>query len=181
MHFSRVAQGLAVAPVVAELEAHPELWNQHPMRKVTPGSPHAEMDDIWVRAIEGGTSPEPFRQPHHPVFYPAWGLLPSLRPIVFDLMRLVGATHLGGILITRLPPGARILPHCDAGGWHAEFHDAKVYVALQSNLGCINRWPDGEFVMRDGEAWQFENRVVHEAVNRGARDRLVAIVSMATR
>jgi hypothetical protein len=39
--------------------------------------------------------------------YPAWQLLPQLRPIIFDLMRRVEAVQLGRVLITRLAPGKR--------------------------------------------------------------------------
>ena len=35
---SLIRSGVDVAPLLAEIDAHPELWNQHPMRKAAPAN-----------------------------------------------------------------------------------------------------------------------------------------------
>ncbi len=170
-----------VPRVLDELDRHPELWDERPFR--TRGGPQSPFDgtsDIWVRWREPVelTSPEAFCEPHFPVFYPAWHLLPSLRPMVFRLMATVEATHLGGILITRVPPGGEIKPHNDCGTWHAEFHRVKVYIPLKTN-DRVQTWCEDEtLVMKTGEFWQFDNLVMHGLRNMGDEERISAIVCM---
>lgn len=130
------------------------------------------------RPIAELTSPEKFREPHFAEFYPAWHALPSLQPIVFDLMAKVQAVYLGGILITRISPGGKILPHDDIGSWHAEYHDCKVYVPLQANAQCVNHCLDESVVMQAGQAWIFNNLLTHSVDNDGETNRITAIVCM---
>lgn len=156
------------------LQLHPELWNAHNSRKDYERSPHRQTSDIWVRTAE---KREDFAQPHWPVWYPAYKQLPALRPIIFALMARVEATHLGGVLITRIPAGARVLPHADTG-WHPRHFGVKLYVPLASNDKCVFRVEDEEAVMRVGEVWWIDNTRVHEVINDGDTDRETLIICM---
>src|SRR5438132_1541130 len=101
-HFELIAGGVDVAPLLAQLDAHPELWDAHNSRKISDGSPHSRMSDIWVRynAIERlGEDRRRFNDEHVPVWYPAWYRLPALRPLIFNLMAQVQGEMLGGVLI----------------------------------------------------------------------------------
>lgn len=178
--FELIASGIDVAPLLSQLKAHPELWNQHPAR-TGEGSPHRGIPDIWVRyrAPEELTAPDKFDEPHFAAFYPAWRILTELHPIVFGIMAKVRATYLGGILITHIPPRRAVKPHADFG-WHPSHHNLKVYVPIQSSPGCIN-YCGGEAVnMRSGEAWSFNNLVEHSVVNDGDTDRYTLILCMRT-
>jgi hypothetical protein len=177
--FEKIAADLPVSAVLAELDAHPELWNEHPER-TSADSPHYGVPDIWVRFRPRHelTDAARFKGPHFAEFYPAWAALPSLHPIVFDLMARAKAVYLGGILITKIPPGGEVKPHHDRGGWHAEFHNHKVYVPLQSNDACVNHCEGESVVMRAGEAWSFDNLKVHSVRNDGETDRITAIICM---
>jgi hypothetical protein len=179
-HFTRLAEGIDVGPLLCQLNAHPELWDQHTVRKVAPGTPHSQMTDIWVRwrRLEELNEPKDFAEPHFPVWYPSWHLLPAIQPLVYALMAQVRCVHLGGILITRIPPGARIDPHHDRGGWHAEYHNCKVYIPIKSNARCVNVCESEEIAMRAGEVWTFNNLLVHSVENNGAEERITAIISM---
>ena len=105
------------------LQQQPELWNQNTSRTESPKSPHREMDDIWVRSGEGEGA-----------FHSEW-LEPAnklpLRPIVSQMMLSIGAAELGGILITRVPPGKTCYPHIDQG-WHASYYDK---MGISNHLG----------------------------------------------
>ena len=92
--------------------------------------------------------------------------LPSLHNVVWALMSTLKATELGGCLLTRLPPGGRILPHQD-DSWHAWHFNRKVYGVLRSNPWCINRCEDEAVSFRAGELWSFVNTVPHSVENGG--------------
>lgn len=178
-HFAKIIEGIDVAPVLAQLAAHPDLWDRDPERTALPDSPHAQASDIWIRfrAKSELTEPAKYGEPHFAEFYPAWYELTALRPIVFRVMARMQAVYLGGILITRIPAGAKILPHVDRG-WHPEFMNAKAYVIFQANERCINRCEDEAVIMRPGEAWLFNNLVTHSVDNDGDEERLVMVMTM---
>ena len=180
MRFLKLFDGIDVLPAVMQLQDNPQLWNEHPERTAAPDSPHYGVPDVWLRYRDQNelAAADYRNEPHFPVWYPAWGLLPALRPIVFAIMARCEATHLGGILLTRISPGGRVQPHDDRGGWHAEFHRCKVYVPLMGNDRCINRCADETVCMVPGTAWMFDNLVEHEVRNDGTTPRVTLIVSM---
>lgn len=185
-NFIKIADGLDVAPLVAQIDAQPDLWNQHPMRKITPGTPHAEMDDIWLRynaydRLAAGR--ESFNSEHVPVWYPAWKRLPAARPIIFGLMAAVEAEMLCGVFITRVPPHGKILPHVDRG-WHPEYTD-RLYVALKSPIGslfscnCKNGVTE-TITPNVGDVHMFDNSRIHWVENNSDDWKMTMIVSVRT-
>lgn len=92
-------------------------------------------------------------------------------------MARVQASHLGGVLITRIPAGGRILPHADKG-WHPEFYNCKLYVVLESNPKCVFRVEDERVVMNQGDVWRIDNTKEHEVVNDGETERMTLIICM---
>lgn len=132
-HFPLVAHSLDVGPLVAQIDAQPGLWGQFGARTAT--NTFKRSDDIWVRYNDIGKFPDSmkgFNDEHLPVWYPAWRLLPALRPIVFGLLSHLQGEVLGGVLITRVPPGGSIKRHADSG-WHVDYYD-KYYVCLRNPL-----------------------------------------------
>lgn len=178
-HFRLIDSDIDVAPLLAQVEAHPELWDQHGARR-TLGSPHFDVPDIWVRyrAIDELTAPYRYAEPFHSTFYPAWDLLPGVHDIVFDVMAKARAVELGAIFITKIPPGKTVLPHHDRGPWHSEFHNLKVYVPLKANPHCVNVCEDESVIMSAGECWSFDNLKVHSVRNDGDADRMTLIICM---
>jgi hypothetical protein len=177
MHFQLIHAGLDVAPILAELDAAPELWNEHADRTTRKNSPHAASSDVWLRYFPRSSLQydSDFDRENRCEFYPAWSRLPSLHRVVWSLMASLQATELGGCLLTRLPPCACILPHADAS-WHARHFNRKVYLALKSNPWCINRCEDEAVSFRAGELWSFVNTVPHSVENGGADERIAAIM-----
>lgn len=185
-HFLKISEGIDVAPINAELAAHPELWDQFSSRKVSAGTPHSGMSDIWVRynAIDrlDRANPRTFNDEHVPVWYPAWEKLPALRSIIFDLMSEVEGEMLGGVLITRIPPGQGIDKHID-NSWHVAYFD-KFYVSLQSAAGAeFSCEVDGvaeTLNPKAGEIWRFDNKKLHWVKNNSDQDRVTLIVCIRT-
>lgn len=166
-----------VDPLVRQLEAHPELWNQYGFRKGQ--DVHSEMSDIWVRYNKPELIGKPeFNDEHVPVWYPAWSVLTELRPIIFGLMASVHGEMLGGVLITKIPPEHGIKPHVDRS-WHVDYYK-KYYVSLKSGVGATfsSESPHGREVLnpRAGEVWEFDNHYLHWVDNRSNEDRVTLIV-----
>jgi hypothetical protein len=184
-HFQLIDEGVNIWPLLAELDAQPELWDQHKLRRDLPASPFAAASDIWVRyndLIRLGDDRQAWNSEHVPVWYPAWHTLPSLRPIVFDLMAKVRGEMLGGVLITKVPAGSRIEMHRD-DGWHVQYFD-KFYLSLRNPPECAFVCDDGQIqeqlVPRPGEVWLFDNRKPHRVENNGDSDRVTLIMCIRT-
>lgn len=177
-NFLKICDGINVEPLNFLLKKKPELWNQRTLRKDMPNSPHLAMSDIWVRYNDEAKMHAPdFHDLHYPVWYPVINELPMIKGISLALMSKMGATHLGGVLITKIPAGGRIEPHIDTN-WHANFYNCKLYVPLQSNPQCFNRCEEEFAVMNTGECWYFNNHVEHEVQNNGFDDRITLIICM---
>lgn len=176
-YFSRVTDSLNVLPLQASLLRQPELFGRRGARSC---GPHLSMTDIWVRfrRFEDLTERSAFVTEHDSVWYPEAEAIPEIKPILFDLMRLVEGERLGGVLITKLPPGGRIAPHVDTG-WHAGYYE-KFFVPVQNEPGATFEWEDGVIAPRLGEVYWFRNDVSHWVENRSQADRISLIVCIRT-
>jgi hypothetical protein len=181
-NFRLLASGVEVSGVLAELDAHPELWGQNGNRTDDPASVHHRVPDIWLRWRRRSelTTPESYREPHFSAFWPAWSALPSLHPIVRNLGHMVDSIALGGILITRIEPGQSVKPHHDRGGWHSEWYDFKCYLCLRGNPLSLNWVEDEPFNPRAGDVFEFSNQKVHRVTNDGPTPRVTAIICYRT-
>lgn len=159
-------------PILAALDARPELWNAHNLRTTYPDSPHAEADDILLmfNELDGEIINDIQTHP-----FDAWYQLP-VRDIVLNLMRRVGGVQLGRVLITRLAPGKKIAPHADQGA-PADFFQ-RYQIALQSLPGCTFRSGEEVIQFASGEVYWFDNTLEHEVINNSAADRIVMIVDL---
>jgi hypothetical protein len=181
--FLHIADGIDVSGINAGLEAHPELWDAHTIRKTAPGTPHSRMSDIWVRyndvrPFRDAGDYRGFNDAHIPVWYPAWDAIPALRPVVFGLMSAVQGEMLGGVLITRIPSGMGIDPHVDKS-WHVDYYD-KFYISLKAAPGARFH-TEGEHIEPEvGDIWRFDNRLSHWVVNDSDQDRITLIVCIRT-
>ena len=183
-YFNKIAVGFNVMPLQIALRRQPRLFGKYDMRCVG-NSPHRESTDIWVRynAIENVLNNEgqlnathPANKEHRPVGYPAYYQLPDIRAVIFDLMRVVEGEELGTILLVKIPPGKQIYPHID-GGWSAEYY-AKYYIAVQSAPGNSFNFPDGSIFPTVGDAYWFDNSVLHDAKNESNDDMVMLIVTI---
>lgn len=175
-NFLKVAEGVNVTPLLVALADNPDLWNQNTLRTQHPGTAHSEVSDILVFFNEITDDPSAVIDDRQVIPYPAWARLPQLRPIIFDLMHMVGGVQLGRVIITRLPPGKTITPHVD-GGAPAEWY-TRYQLALQSLPGCIFSCGDESVSMRTGELWRFENTLEHSVSNASADQRLALIIDV---
>lgn len=186
-HFYKVSENINVESLNAEIENNPDLWDENSLRRTAPNTPHSGMSDIWVRYNNITPYLERkdltgFNDPHIPVWYSAFNKLPSLKPIIFDLMAKVEGEMLGGVLITRIPPGQRIAPHTDSS-WHVDYFD-KYYISLKSAEGAEFCCDHNDLVERlnpkVGDCWLFDNHKNHWVENNSDQDRITLIVCIRT-
>jgi hypothetical protein len=166
-----------VAPLVAQIQAHPEVWNTHKQRTEQYGTPHNGVSDIWVRynAWENYTGDWPaFHGPHESVWYPVCKVLTEVKPLVKKVALHVGARKIGGVLITKVPPGGEVAPHVD-GGWHAGYYE-KFAVQLQGNKDQGFYFEDSHVSAEPGELYTFDNSRLHWVKNASDEDRMTLII-----
>lgn len=161
--------GVNVQPMLWALREHPELWDQNPARTENPDSPHFGLSDIWARYAAPGVDGS---QPHDSVWYESADLLP-VRELVMPLMGAVKGEQLGGVLITRIPPGAHCKPHTDPG-WHAR-HYEKFAIQIASAPGQLFCF-DGQYLeSKPGDIFWFDNSQTHWVTNPTPYERITLI------
>jgi quercetin dioxygenase-like cupin family protein len=166
-----LSSGLCVAQIHWALQEHPELWNQHITRTESPNSPHFGLDDIWARfgdpdrAADGAA--------HDSFWYPSAEVL-GIKGLCYDLMRAVEGVELGGVLITRIPPGRAVKPHTDPG-WHARRYD-KFAVQIASAPGQRFHFEGESLETKPGDLFWFDNQFTHWVTNETAYERVTMIV-----
>jgi aspartyl/asparaginyl beta-hydroxylase (cupin superfamily) len=83
---------------------------------------------------------------------------------------------LGGVLITKIPPGKQCYPHIDQG-WHAHYYEKFAYQ--------VQAHPDQSFNVetevlhtRSGDLFWFDNSHTHWVENPSDEDRITMIVCL---
>ena len=183
--FYKVAEGIDAMPLMLAIQRQPHLWDANRQRTTRPNTAHADVSDIWLR-FQSSKETDDFatgQKPHLSVWYPAYYALPEVRPIVFGLMARVEGEQLGGVLITKIPPGGKIDPHTDSG-WHVDFY-SKFYVSLISRPGanfyCGDEASGVEKICPAvGDVWYFDNTKPHWVENDSDDDRVTLICCIRT-
>jgi hypothetical protein len=169
-----LSSGVNVAPMLWALHEHPELWDENRARTRDAGSPHHELHDIWARYAAPGVDAS---KPHEAVWYPCANLLP-VRELVYPLMSVLHGDQLGGVLITKIPPGKSCKPHSDPG-WHAR-HYQKFALQIQSHPKQAFHFESQSLVTKPGDLFWFDNQYTHWVTNDSDQDRITMIVCIRT-
>lgn len=180
--FQKIAEGVNVVPAKIELQTNHDLWNQHTLRTLTPGSPHCEVDDIWLRMNDLTKCRQADTDPVHvdhreSINYPAAARLVAVRSLVMNLMTLVSGERLGRVIISRMAPGAQIGKHEDIGPDLTKWYDNEPYysrfhIVIQAGPGSLFNCVDEQVNMRTGEVWWFRNDLEHSVINNSDDDRI---------
>lgn len=178
MSFFKLPFSVDVSELKASLERNIDLFDEHPERRTAYATPHNGMTDIWVRYNSHDRKGCTFNDEHVPIWYPCIRRIPEVLPVVGSVFSGVLGEMLGGVLITKLPPGGRIEKHVD-GGWHAEYYD-KFYVPIKNAKGSLFCFDDGVIEAEEGEVYQFDNSVPHWVENNSDEDRISMIVCVRT-
>jgi hypothetical protein len=177
-NFLLIATGIDVMPLHHALIRRPDLWNQNTYRTTYAGTPHGDVDDIWLRYSDTERTADPMQtgpvqNDHGAVWYPAAKELPEAKPLILNLMHYLSAYELGRVVISRIKPGGRILPHADIDGDYVHLGDiARYHIVVQGLPGSLFRCGDEQVDMRTGEVWWFDAHSTHEVINNSADDRI---------
>lgn len=190
--FNLVAQGFNVWPYVAQLRAHPELWeNSRDFRKVPRYggqlSPHRDSHDIWVRhqnyenlgAYDTPEGCESIMKPEVSEWYPEAKKLPAAMDMAAQVCMRLGAIQLGGSYVIKIEAGKKVHPHSD-WSWHSTYYN-KYMVILKTQPGVVFGWErSGNLIPEVGDLWNFENDTSHWVHNDSDEDMLIATFSVRT-
>lgn len=171
MRIKPVASGFDVQPLVTAL-ADPLLWDRIRFRKEA--YEHSKMSDIWVRYNDIANLGPDFNEQHESVWYPVYHEVPEFRPLIFDVMGLVFGERLGGVLVTKIPPGESVKPHVDRG-WHAGYYE-KFALQLQGHPEQSFNFEGESLVPASGDLYTFNNSFPHWVVNDSPIDRITMII-----
>lgn len=172
-----------VSEAQEQLAAHPELWNEIPLRTEAEWSPHRESDDIWVRYnpkdqimdSKGNASFDGIAGPHEPNWYACAEKIPAIKDIC-EKVRDKAGRKLMGVYVTRVPPGKQIYPHVD-WGWHAENTD-KFCVQIKGDQKQSFCFEGEELRANDGDLYWFFNQKSHWVLNESERERITLIIAI---
>lgn len=164
-----LARGINVTQLHLQLKRQPQLWNQRTDRTAHEGSPHRDASDIWARYTK--TLDESDRDI---VWLEAAELAPEIKFHARAIMNMVRGDALGGVLITRIPPGRRVHAHTDRG-WHAESYE-KFGLQIASHQQQAFCYADGEHVTAPGDLFWFHNQAEHWVINDSPVERITMIV-----
>lgn len=147
-------------------------WNANKLR-TTNNSPHREADDIWARF---GDLNDPNVAADKP-FQAHWyyqDLRRVLEPLVNAVYHHVQGKELGGVLITRIPPGKQVFPHIDRG-WHATHH-SKYCICVSATDKQVFAFDDASLVCKTGDVFFFDNSYRHWVKNDDASEPRISVI-----
>jgi len=154
---------------------NPRIWNTYPFRR-GPKSPHRDLDDIWVRyndiACFTGDIAK-FNSPHESVWYPVVEQIPTAKAIAEKIGEDFKG-KIGGVLITRIPPGKSCHPHIDQG-WHAEHYEKFAY-QVQGNVEQSFNVEQEVLRTKSGDLFWFDNSRLHWVNNPSDEERITMVV-----
>lgn len=177
MTIAKISEGIDVSRLVEQIDSTPSVWNRHRERTQSYESPHNAISDIWVRYndianLSGGM--EAFNGEHESVWYDVLNDIPAVNEIVNHVFDLVGGKQLGGVLITKVPPGEMVAPHIDSG-WHAG-HYEKFAVQLKGSKDQAFCFEGCELRPEPGDLYTFDNSKLHWVINESDSDRMTLII-----
>lgn len=174
-YFYQLAGGVMVMPLMAQLARKPELWNADKARTAFEGTPHGSVDDILLRF--GSTDIATAADDLEAADTLAMRKLRGAKDMARTVMNLVEGTRLGRVVITRLEPGKKILPHADVKGAYTDYY-TRYHVVLQGLPGSVFNCGDEAVQMKTGDIWWFDAKAEHSVINNSADDRVHMLVDV---
>jgi hypothetical protein len=152
----------------AQIEAlSPEDWLRDPWRQHV-YRPHRESNTILLMFDKDYRHDMPTKLTPHERFGEA------MTAIYARLAKHYGTGYPLRALFARLPPGAKVHPHADAGFSLTNSH--RVHLPVVTNPEAYFTVGGERRVLPFGELWEINNQRVHEVHNAGDRDRVHLLV-----
>ena len=162
-HFTRIDQEVNVEPLLAELDAAPEMWfaDTSRQRKIRC---QRNTRSIFLRAPRKPLPPgaKNANDVHESRVARSARKFPRTLAWCESVADTLSGT-LGRATLVALLPHGRVLPHIDAGAYY-RIRD-RFHLVLRSAGGSPLAAGDERVVMRPGELWAFNNKARHWADN----------------
>ena len=162
-HFTKLARGVDIRGLLAELDAAPEMWlaDTSRQRKVRC---QRNTRNIFLRAARKPLPPgaRNANDVHESRIAPAARKFPRTLAYCESVADDLSGT-LGRATLVALLPHGRVFPHVDAGAYY-RIRD-RFHLVLKSARGSPLAAGDETVVMRPGELWAFDNKARHWADN----------------
>ena len=162
-HFTYVARGVDIEPLVAELDAAPEMWFADTSRQRNIRC-QRHTRNIFLRAPRKPLPPgaKNANDVHESRIARSARKFPRALAYCESVADSLGGTLGRATLVTLLPRG-RVFPHVDAGAYY-RIRD-RFHLVLKSARGSPLAAGDERVVMHPGELWAFDNKARHWADN----------------
>lgn len=178
IHAARIACDIDTAPLMAAIDARPELWKLHTQRQEFPNSPHSQTETIFLRLPENAAArclQSDLDAEPTPV---CLELAPVLEPILSPLLKALAVERFGRATIVRLPPGKQVAPHIDQGAYAKAY--SRFHLVLRCSPGFFLMAGEEVHEMATGECWWLDHRHLHGSCNAGGGDRVAIIFDVQT-
>ena len=169
-HFTNIARGVDIEPLLAELDAAPEMWLADTSRQRNIRC-QRNTRNIFLRAPRKPLPPgaKNANDVHESRIARSARKFPRTLAYCENVAENLGGT-LGRATLVALLPHARVFPHVDAGAYY-RIRD-RFHLVLMSTGGSLLAAGDEEVVMRPGELWAFNNKARHWADNPSGEPRV---------
>lgn len=162
-HFTNIAWAVDIGPLLAELDAAPEMWfaDTSRQRKIRC---QRNTRNIFLRAPRKPLPPgaKNANDVHESRVARSARKFPRTLAWCESVADTLSGT-LGRATLVALLPHGRVLPHVDAGAYY-RIRD-RFHLVLRSAGGSPLAAGDERVVMRPGELWAFNNKARHWADN----------------
>lgn len=170
-YFYCLTAGINITPIMTDIARCPDLWDADNLRTTFEGTPHKDVSDILLRFGSPDGDDLEARD------LEAMRMVRSGKKTALDVMNLVGGSRLGRVVITRTPPGKRILPHRDVLGKYANYY-TRYHLVLHGLPGSLFTCGDETVNMKTGELWWFNAAAEHSVINNSADDRIHMLIDV---
>lgn len=177
-YFERIKADIDVAPICIALAANQHLWREITVRQDWPGSAHHDTQCIWLRGPQQITVDAVFNDLAAHDYAAMEALQPEITQLITPLLREIGVTELGRVMIVNLKAGGEIDKHWDDGAYAA--HYSRFHLVLTSAEGNRFDCGDESVHMQQGELWWFDHRSEHCVRNDSKQGRIHIIIDAVT-
>ena len=162
-HFTNIARAVDIGPLLAELDAAPEMWfaDTSRQRKIRC---QRNTRNIFLRAPRKPLPPgaKNANDVHESRVARSARKFPRTLAYCGSVADRLGGT-LGRATLVALLPHGRVFPHVDAGAYY-RIRD-RFHLVLRSARGSPLAAGEERVMMRPGELWAFDNKARHWADN----------------
>lgn len=168
--FTRIASGIDVRPILAELEAVPEMWLVDTSRQRNVRC-QRDTRNIFLRVARKPLPPGARNANDVHESRVARSAAKFPRALAFcEWVASLQRGELGRATLVALQPRGWVRPHVDAGAYYC-IRD-RFHLVLKSPGGSPLTAGNETVVMQEGELWAFDNKAEHEARNPGDEPRM---------